>query len=157
MSDPHFSPTGNQLNPYLVVQDAKAAMAFYESVFGATTTMTMAMPDGKVGHAEMVIGDSALMLADEFPEMGFKAPGAYGGTPVSFCLYVADVDKVFARAIDAGAKEVRAVTDQFYGDRAGTLVDPFGHVWTLATHQEDLTEAEVQARFNAYLADQAKA
>ncbi|ADN76152.1 Glyoxalase/bleomycin resistance protein/dioxygenase [Ferrimonas balearica DSM 9799] len=151
MSDVHFSPTGSQLNAYLVVDDAKAAMTYYETVFGAVTTMVLSMPDGRVGHAEMAIGDSTLMLADEFPDMGFHAPAHYGGTPVSFCLYVANVDAVYQRAVTAGAKALRPVEDQFYGDRAGTLEDPFGHVWTLATHKEDLTEAEIQQRFDEFL------
>ncbi|MBY6185568.1 VOC family protein [Marinobacter hydrocarbonoclasticus] len=151
MTDAHFSPTGSQLNPYLVMDDAKAAITFYETVFGAITTRVMAMPDGRIGHAEVSIGDSTLMLADEFPDMGFHGPAHFGGTPVSFCLYVANVDAVYERAVAAGAKALRPVEDQFYGDRAGTLEDPFGHVWTLATHNEDLSDDVLQQRFDEYL------
>jgi PhnB protein len=106
----------------------------------------MDMGGGKVGHAEMRIGDSIVMLADEHPEMGYKSPQAYGGTPVSLVLYVEDVDALVQQAVDAGAKVTRPVQDQFYGDRSGTVVDPFGHVWTIATHKEDLTPEEIGKR-----------
>lgn len=151
MSDVHFSPTGSQLNAYLMVEDARAALTYYETVFGAVTTMEMLLPDGSVGHAEMSIGDSALMLGSESAEMGSFAPAHYGGSPVTLCLYVANVDAVFERAVTAGAKPLRPVEDQFYGDRSGTLQDPFGHIWTIATHTKDLSEQEIQARFNASL------
>ena len=132
--------------PYLIVTGAASALEFYKQAFGAVELFRMAAPDGRIGHAEMQIGDSRIMLADEFPDMGFRSPQSLGGTPVGLMLYVEDVDARFSRAVAAGAKVVRPVKDQFYGDRSGTLTDPFGHSWTLATHIEDLTMAEVQKR-----------
>src|SRR5262245_3662534 len=114
--------------PYLIVKGAAAAIEFYKKAFGATERIRLPGPDGRVGHAEIQIGDSTIMLADEFPEMGIRAPQSPGGAGVSIALYVADVDVQFKKAIAAGAKEMRAVKDQFYGDRTGTLADPFGHV-----------------------------
>ena len=105
--------------------------------------------EGKVGHAELKIGDSPIMLADEFPQMGYRSPKALGGTPVSIMIYVEDVDTVYQRAIDAGATEVKPLQDQFYGDRSGTLTDPFGHVWTIATHKEDVSMEEMNRRMAA--------
>lgn len=137
--------------PYLVVHDARAAIGFYKSAFDATEHLLLAAPDGKVGHAEVRIGDSILMLSDEHPEMGFRGPKSLGGSAVSILLYVEDVDASFDRAVAAGAKVQRPVGDQFYGDRAGTLEDPFGHVWTIATHKEDLTQEQVQERYEALL------
>ncbi len=134
------------LTPYLCVKGAAAALDFYALAFGAREVMRLEQPDGRVGHAEMKIGDSHFMLADEFPEMGHLGPRTIGGTPVSLLLYVDDVDEVFARALEAGATEKRAVADQFYGDRNGVLEDPFGHVWSIATHKEDLTPEELQRR-----------
>ena len=136
------------ITPYLIVKAASAAIDFYKKVFGATEIMRFAGPDGKVGHAELRIGDSVIMLADEQQEM-YRSPQAFGGSPVSLMLYVPDVDKTFKAAIDNGAQEARAVKDQFYGDRSGNLVDPFGHVWTIATHVEDVSEAEMQRRMAA--------
>jgi PhnB protein len=132
---------------YLIVGDAAGAIDYYSRAFGASELMRLAAPGGKVGHAEIKIGDSRLMLADEFPEMGARSPAAYGGTPISLLLYVEDVDRVFQRAIAAGGKEIRPVQDQFYGDRSGMLADPFGHVWTIATHQEDVSAEEMNRRF----------
>ncbi len=132
--------------PYLIIKDAARAIGFYKQAFGATELMRFADPSGKVGHAEIKIGNSPIMLADEHPEMGYRGPQSLGGTPVSILLYVADVDALFSRAIAAGAKELRPVKDQFYGDRSGTLVDPFGHVWTIATHKEDVTLEEMNKR-----------
>ena len=143
------------VTPYLVVRNAAAAIDFYKQVFGATERMRMADPSGKVGHAEIEIGDSVVMLADEFPEMGFRGPQSLGGTTGSILLYVEDVDTRFQRAIAAGAKELRPVVDQFYGDRSGMLEDPFGHQWSLATHQEDVPPEEMQARMEAYQKQQA--
>lgn len=136
----------HSVTPYLIVHDAAAALAFYQRAFNATELMRMPMLGGKIGHAEIKIGDSLLMLADEFPEMGARSPQSYGGSPVSICLYVENVDKLFAQALAAGAKEVRPLRDQFYGDRSGTLTDPFGHVWNVATHTEDLTPEQIQQR-----------
>lgn len=134
------------ITPYLIVDGAARAIAFYKKAFGATERMRMAGADGKqVMHAELQFGDAVVMLADEFPEMGVKGPGKQG-SPVSILFYVADVDKVFKTALKAGAKQVRPLADQFYGDRTGTLKDPFGHTWTVATHVEDVGEAELHAR-----------
>ena len=132
--------------PYLIVRDAAGALEFYKKAFGATELFRMAGPGGKVMHAEIQIGDSRLMLADEFPEMGYRGPQALGGSPVGICLYVEDVDALAARATAAGAKVRRPVQDQFYGDRSGTFEDPYGHVWTLATHIEDLTPEQIHER-----------
>jgi PhnB protein len=134
------------ITPYLIVRGGVAALEFYQRALGATELCRMDMGGGKVGHAEMRIGDSIVMLADEHPEMGYKSPQAYGGTPVSLVLYVEDVDALVQQAVDAGAKVTRPVQDQFYGDRSGTVVDPFGHVWTIATHKEDLTPEEIGKR-----------
>ena len=138
--------------PYLVVQNAASALEFYKKAFGAEELLRLASPDGKIGHAEIKIGDSPIMLADEFPEMGYRGPQALGGSPVSIMLYVEDVDARFNQAIAAGAKVRRPVKDEFYGDRAGNLEDPFGHVWTIATHKEDVSPEEIERRFAAVMA-----
>src|ERR1700758_4732742 len=132
--------------PYLILKGAASAIEFYKKAFGAVELFRMSDPSGKVGHAEIKIGDSVIMLADEYPEMGYKSPQSLGGSPVSILLYFEDVDAVFKRALAAGAKETIPVKDQFYGDRNGTLHDPFGHVWTIATHREDLSPEEMQKR-----------
>ena len=142
-------PGYHSVTAYLCVDGAGAAIEFYKRAFGAKERMRMEAPGGKVGHAEIVIGDSAIMLADVFPEMHFEAPKADAGVPVNMHLYVANVDDMFSRAIREGAKVMRAIEDKFYGDRMGTLVDPFGHVWHLATHQEDLSPAEMKKRAQA--------
>ncbi|SHG86234.1 VOC family protein [Ferrimonas marina] len=144
------------LNPYLVVSDASAAIDYYQRHFGAKLVLSMPMPDGKMGHAELQLGNSLLMLADEFPDMGFHGPHHYQGSPVSFCLYVEDADAVVEAAVADGAEVQRPVADQFYGDRAGTIKDPFGHTWTIATRKESLTEAQIQQRFAEFLAKQAE-
>jgi PhnB protein len=135
--------------PYLIVNGGAAAIDFYKSAFGATELLRMADPHGGVGHAEIKIGDSVIMLADEHPDMGYRSPRSIGGSAVSILLYVEDVDKVFDRAVKAGAKSQRPVANQFYGDRAGTLEDPFGHVWTIATHVEDVPPEEMKRRAEA--------
>lgn len=145
------------VTPYLIVKDAARALDFYKRAFGATELMRMADPGGKVMHAEIKVGDSPIMLADEFPQMGYSAPPALGGTPVSIVLYVEDVDALFRQAVAAGAKERRPVQDQFYGDRTGTLEDPFGHVWTLSTHKEDVSHEEMHKRFEASMKQHAGA
>jgi PhnB protein len=132
--------------PYLCVNGAAAAIEFYKKAFGAKEVLRMADPSGKVGHAEIQIGDSRLMLADEYPEMGFLSPKSIGGTPVMMHLYVEDVDATVPRAVAAGAKVTREVADQFYGDRGGKIEDPFGHSWYVATHKEDLSQEEIQKR-----------
>jgi PhnB protein len=136
----------HSVTPYLIIKGASAAIDYYKKVFGATERMRMPGPGGTVGHAEIVIGGSTVMLADEHPEMGFRSPKTLGGTPVSIALYVPDVDAVFKRAVDAGAKAQRPVENQFYGDRTGTLEDPFGHVWSVATHVEDVSPEEMARR-----------
>ncbi|WP_046006433.1 VOC family protein [Pseudoalteromonas rubra] len=141
------------LTPYLITENAAQAIDFYRRAFAAELIMQLPMPDGGVAHAELKIGDSHLMLSDMCPDMHFKSPQQLGGTPVSLMLYVPDVDSTFTQAIAAGATELRPVVDQFYGDRAGTLQDPFGHVWTIGTHQEDLTEQEIMARMAEWMTD----
>jgi PhnB protein len=138
-----------QVTPYLCVDGAAEAIEFYKKVLGATERMRMGGPDGKVGHAELQIGSGLVMLADEFPDMGQRSPTALGGSPVTVSLYVEDVDAVFAGAIDAGATEVRPVADQFYGDRVGGFRDPWGHVWSVATHIEDVSPDEMARRAEA--------
>ena len=135
--------------PYLIVNGAAEALDFYRRAFGAEELMRFGAPGGKIGHAEIKIGDSPIMLADEHPDMGFRSPQSLGGTPVSIMLYVEDVDASFGRATAAGGKELRPVKDQFYGDRAGTLADPFGHVWTIATHKEDVSVEEMKQRMKS--------
>lgn len=134
------------VTPYLIVGDGAGAIEFYRRAFGAVETFRIDGPGGKVGHAEIRVGDSPIMLADEFPQMGYRAPQPPAIPPVSILLYVEDADAVFARAVSAGARVVRPLADQFYGDRSGTVADPFGHVWTIATHKEDLTHDEIQRR-----------
>ena len=143
----------HSVTPYLVVDGAAKAIDFYKKVFGATEMMRMASPDGsRVGHAELKIGDSPVMLADEHPEMNIRGPHSIGGTPVSMMVYVEDVDKVAERALAAGAQELRPVVDQFYGDRSGTFLDPFGHMWTVSTHVEDVPPEEMEKRAAAAMA-----
>jgi len=132
--------------PYLIIKDAAQAIEFYKKAFGATEVMRFAQPDGKIGHAEIKIGDSHIMLADEFPEMGARSPQTLGGSPVSILLYVEDVDAQAKLAVAAGAKVVRPVKDQFYGDRSGSFEDPFGHQWHIATHVEDVAPDEMRKR-----------
>ena len=132
--------------PYLSVDGASDAIDFYRTVFGATERVRMAAPGDKVGHAELEIGDSVVMLADVFPDAGNKTPKALGGTPVSVMVYVEDVDACFQRALDNGATATRKVEDQFYGDRAGQFEDPWGHVWFVATHVEDVPPEEMDRR-----------
>lgn len=139
----------SSITPYLIIKDATKAISFYEQVFGATELMRFDGPNGTIAHAELQIGDSRIMVADEHPQMGFRGPQSTGGTPVGLMLYVDDVDRVFRRAVEAGAKTQQELKDQFYGDRSGTLIDPFGHRWTVATHIEDVTEEEMQRRMEA--------
>jgi PhnB protein len=146
-------PEGHHtVTPYLIVGDAAGALAFYKKAFGAEELMRVAAPNGKIGHAEIRIGDSVIMLADEYPDMNARGPHAFGGSPVSIHLYVEDVDAVARQAIAAGATVIRAVQDQFYGDRSGSFTDPFGHSWHVATHKEDLTPAELDKRVKAAMA-----
>ncbi len=135
-----------QVMPYLIVDGAGEAIEFYKSVLGATERMRMDGPDGKVGHAELQIGEAVIMLADENPGMHIEGPKSVGGTPVTIHVYVEDVDGTFERAVQAGAKALRAVEDQFYGDRSGQFEDPYGHRWNVATHVEDIPEDEMMRR-----------
>ena len=139
----------HSVTPYLVVDDAKAAIDFYTRAFGAKEKFRLPMGD-RIGHAELIIGDSHVMLADEFPEQGHRGPKALGGTPVSLMVYVDDVDATFRQAIDAGATEKRPVENQFWGDRMGTLTDPFGHMWSLATTVEEVSPDELQRRMEQF-------
>jgi PhnB protein len=141
------------VTPYLICSSAAKAIDFYVKALGATELMRMDH-GGKIGHAEIKIGDSHVMLADEFPEMGARSPQSLGGTPVGICLYVPNVDELFQRAVDAGAQVERPVQDQFYGDRSGTIIDPFGHKWTIATHKEDLTPQQIEQRMAEWSAKQ---
>jgi PhnB protein len=136
--------------PYLSIKGAADAIEFYKKAFGATETMRMAGPDGRIGHAEIKIGKAKIMLADEHPEIGFVSPRTLGGSPVTIHIYVADVDALAAQAVSAGAKILRAVADQFYGDRSGGFEDPFGHVWHFATHIEDVSPEEMRKRAAAF-------
>jgi PhnB protein len=137
------------VTPYLIIDGASAAIEFYKKAFGAEELFRMPMPGGRVGHAELQFGSSRVMLADEIPEMDARSPKARGGTPVSILLYVNDCDAVFNRAVAAGGKVQRPMKDQFYGDRSGTLEDPFGHVWSVATHKEDLSMEEIGRRMQS--------
>jgi PhnB protein len=134
----------HSLTPYLIVKGAARALEFYTRAFGAEERFRMPMPDGKIGHAEMRVGDSIFMLADEFPERGIRGP--QGNPPVSLMIYCEDVDAVWKRSLAAGGKEQKPLQNQFYGDRSGTLVDPFGHQWTVATHVEDVAPEEMKRR-----------
>jgi PhnB protein len=137
------------VTPYLIIKGAAAAIEYYKKALGAKERMCMTQPDGRVGHAEVQIGDSVVMLADEFPEMNVRSPKSIGGSPVTIHLYVDDVDAVAKKAVAAGAKELTPVKDQFYGDRAGKFEDPFGHIWYISTHKEDLSPEEIQKRAKA--------
>lgn len=144
------------VTPYLICKGASNAIAWYGKVFGAEERFRMAGPNGVVGHAEIQIGDSIVMLADEFPDIGAKSPDTLGGAAVGFCLYVKDCDAVYARALEAGAKTDRPLQDQFYGDRSGTVIDPFGHKWTISTHVEDIPPEEMDRRHQEWVANQKK-
>ena len=137
------------VTPYLAIKDGAKALEFYKKAFGATEVTKLMMPDGRLGHAEIRLGDSMIMLSDEFPEYGAKSPATLGGSPVNIHLYVDDVDAFVKRAIEAGAKEKKPITDQFYGDRSGQIEDPFGHLWWVATHKEDVSPEEMQRRVDA--------
>jgi PhnB protein len=135
-----------RVTPYLCVDGASAAIDFYRSVLGATERTRMTGPDGKVGHAELQLGDSVIMLSDEYPDMQVRGPKAVGGTPVTVHVYVEHVDEVFDRAVKRGARPLRPVENQFYGDRSGQFEDPFGHRWNVASHVEDVPPDEMQRR-----------
>ncbi len=142
----HLPKGLNTATPYLIMHDAVAAIEFYKTVFGAQELVRLPGPDGKIAHCEIKLGDSVIMLADEFPGIVAFSPKALGGSSVSILLYVEDVDATVKRAVDTGAKIIQPVEDKFYGDRAGTLMDPFGHQWNVATHKEDVSPEELQRR-----------
>lgn len=143
----------HSVTPYLVVKGAAAAIDFYKRAFGAIELLRLEGPNGVIGHAEVKIGDSPVMLADEHPDHGALSPDSIGGSPISLMVYVEDVDAVFAQAVEAGATEIRPVQNQFYGDRSGMLKDPFGHTWNIATHVEDVPEDEIAERAKAAMSD----
>jgi PhnB protein len=142
------------VTPYLVVAGAAEAIAFYAKAFGATETMRLVEPSGRIGHAEITIGNALVMIADEHPEMGIRGPRALGGSPVTLVVQVDDVDAVATQAVAAGAKVVFPVKDQFYGERSGRFEDPFGHVWILSTHVEDVSPEEMQRRYDELMTQQ---
>ncbi len=143
----------NTITPYLLIAGASEAIEFYTKVFQAEELLRLTSPDGRIGHAELKIGSSRLMLADEHPEMDFLGPLARGGTPITIHLYVEDADAVFSAAIAAGASELRPLCDQFYGDRSGTVTDPWGHIWSIASRIEHLTNEDIQQRFQELYGD----
>jgi PhnB protein len=152
-SRPSPVPAGyNSVTPYLIAQDAAAAIAYYKQVFGAKEELRMPAPGGKIGHCELKIGDSKIMLADEFPGMNALGPKSVGGSPITIMVYVADVDAVVERAVAKGGKLIRPVKNQFYGDRSGAIEDPQGHVWHIATHVEDVSVGELRRRSEAAMA-----
>jgi PhnB protein len=147
MPDVKAIPDGYpRLTPYLAIDGAGEAIDFYSKVLGTRERMRMPNPDGGVGHAELELGDSLIMLADASEEMGFRSPRSISGTPMTLHVYVEDVDSVFERALAQGATEVRAIENQFYGDRSGQFEDPFGHRWNVATHVEDVAPDEMERR-----------
>ena len=139
----------HSVTPYLIIRGAAEAIEFYKKAFGAVELFRFPSPDGKVGHAEIKIGDSPVMLADEYPDMGYKGPQSIGGSPVSLMIYVEDVDTIFNQAVTAGATVKEALQDKSYGDRLGTVIDPFGHIWHISTHKEDVSLEEMERRAKA--------
>ena len=146
-------PAGyHTVTPHLVAQDAAAALAFYVRAFGAVERYRLVEPSGKIGHAEITVGDAVVMVCDEYPDFGAVSPAAFGGSPIKLLIYVNDCDAVVGRAVDAGATLLRPVKDQFHGDRSGMVVDPAGFTWTIATRREEVSPEEMQRRFTAALA-----
>lgn len=145
---PTFNTTPKKygaISPYLIVDDPKAAIEYYENVFGAIVEEKLETNEGIV-HAELNIGGSTLMMGCEYPSLGFHSPKKYGGSPVNICVYIDDVDSIFASAIEGGGNEYSAIVDKFYGDRVGSITDPFGHVWTILSHIEDVSNEEMKRR-----------
>jgi len=156
MPDVKPIPEGySTVTPYLFVKGAASAIDYYKKVFGAQEIVRMIAPNGLIGHAELRIGDSMVMLSDENPQWGNKSPQTLGGSATSLHVYVEDVDSVVQGAVDAGAQLIRAVKDQFYGDRSGSLLDPFGHLWSVATHIEDVSPEEIKKRMAAVMSQAA--
>ncbi len=145
-------PGYHSVTPYLIAKDAHAAIAFYKEAFGAVETCKLLMPDGSICHAEIRIGDSNIMIGEENPTWGSKSPLALNGTPTGFMIYVPDADTAFTQALKAGATVEKPVENQFWGDRTGSVIDPFGHKWTLATHVEDVSEHDMQSRLDGWIA-----
>ena len=139
----------NSVTPYLVIKGAAEALEFYKSVFGATELMRFDGPNGTLAHAEIKIGNSPIMISDEWPDMGFRGPKSIGGSPVGIMIYVEDADAMFAKAVAAGGTVTKPLQDQFYGDRSGSITDPWGHMWTIATHIEDVSPEEIERRMKA--------
>ena len=137
--------------PYLIVTDAASALDFYREIFGAAEVVRLSTSDGKIAHAELMLADGKIMLADEYPDMGYKSPTSFGGSPVSLYVTVPDVDATYEKALSAGARSMMAVGDQFDGDRRGTVVDPFGHIWLIATKKEAITYEQMVSRFEAMM------
>lgn len=152
MKTSHIYPGAHTLNAYITLKNCSEAIAFYKKAFGATETGRLLMPNGKIGHAEIEIEGSLLMMADENLDWGNKSPETIGGNPMTFGLYIKDVDATFKQAVDAGATVVMPIKDEFYGDRAGQIMDPFGYKWMLATHQEDVSFEEMQKRMDKMFA-----
>lgn len=141
----------HSVTPYLVIDGAPAALEFYKSVFGATELMRMDGPNGTVAHAEIKIGNSPLMVSDEWPDMGYRSPKAYGGSSIGIMIYCEDADAMFAKAVAAGATVKKPLQDQFYGDRSGSVTDPWGHEWSIATHIEDVSADEIERRMKSWM------
>ena len=148
MEKSHTYPGANSLNAYINIKGCSDAIEFYKKAFGAIEKLRLLMPDGKIAHAELEIEGSLLMMADENPDWGTKSPDTLGGNPVTLSLYVPDVNQSFQKAIDAGATVIMPVKDEFYGDRTGQILDPFGYKWMIATHIEDVPQDEMQIRMN---------
>ncbi len=152
MTKSHIYPGANSLNTHITIKGCSEAIEFYKKAFGATEKLRLLMPDGRIAHAEIEIEGSLLMMAEENPEWGTKSPLALDGNPVTLGLYMKDVDQSFKKAIDAGAKQIMPVKDEFYGDRTGQVMDPFGYKWSIATHKEDVTQEEMQKRMDKLFA-----
>ena len=151
MSTVPYQPAGyHSITPSITIRDAAAAILFYKAAFGAEEIMSLAMPDGKVMHAEIRLGDSRVMISDEFPDWGCLSPQSIGGTASALMFYVPDVDAAFAQAVAAGATSISPPTDQFWGDRSCRVLDPFGHKWSLSTHVEDVTEEQMAERAKTF-------
>jgi len=148
MTKSHIYPGANSINAYISIKGCNEAIEFYKKAFGATEKLRLLMPDGKIAHAELEIEGSQLMMAEENPNWQTKSPQTLGGNPMVLILYVPDVDKSFQKALDAGAKEIMPLKDEFYGDRTGQVMDPFGYKWMIATHKEDVPQEEMQTRMN---------
>lgn len=155
MKTSHIPENSHSVNVYLIIKDAAKAIEFYKKAFGAKEVGRLSMPDGTIGHAELLIGDSSIMLSEVNPQWGHKDPLGLGGTPVMVSIYVENVDEVFNNAVSAGGRvdQGMEVKDQFYGDRSGSIIDPFGHRWTIATHIEDVSFDEMQKRMEKEMAN----